>query len=104
MSDWPRRASPAAKTPCTLVANLPNSAFAFERSSVATPSAFTSCSSGPRKPIASSTSCAGQTFSLPGTSTSFGRPSAPFSHFTCTVCSSFRLPWASPTNRFVLIE
>src|SRR3990172_9481665 len=30
---WPRRISPAAKTPSTLVANLPYSAFTLERSS-----------------------------------------------------------------------
>ena len=52
---WPRRQSPAAKMPATLVVNWPCSALALERGSRSTPSCVNTASSGPRKPIASKT-------------------------------------------------
>src|SRR5438093_1431141 len=58
ISDCPRRASPAAKIPSTeVVYGL--TTLMFPRASRSTPSCSNSWSSGPTKPIASSTSCAG---------------------------------------------
>src|SRR5439155_130621 len=59
-SDWPRRASPAAKTPSTVVAN--DGALTFPRAPSATPSSATAppCS-GWAKPIATRTRSAPST-------------------------------------------
>src|SRR5579884_3787733 len=84
---WPRRMSPAANTPGTLVANRPYSALALLRGSFSTPSLSSSCGSGPRKPIASNTSWAGKTFSDAGTSRGTIRPLSR-AHSMRTVCSS----------------
>ena len=72
ISDWPRRASPAANTPSADVAYAP--ARALPRASFSTPSASSSGPSGERKPIASSTSPAGWLSSVPGIASNGGRP------------------------------
>src|SRR5581483_6972637 len=71
-SDWPRRASPAAKTPSAEV--WKRGASALPRLSRSTPSRSSSAASGPRKPIASSTSSAGRDSSVPGTRSNGGAP------------------------------
>src|SRR5688572_20463724 len=100
-SDCPRRASPAANTPGTLVPYLSKSAFTFERASTSTLRSLSSACSGPRKPIASSTSCAGCSFSLPGCSTGTKPPLSFFSQRMPTVTTLLSLP-PSPTNFFTV--
>ena len=71
ISDCPRRASPAANTPSTeVVYGL--TALTLPRGSFSTPSWSSSSCSGCRKPIASSTSCAGSSRSVPGTGANGG--------------------------------
>src|ERR1035437_4524787 len=94
ISDWPRPASPATKTPGTDVMKA-LSRLMFERSSSSTPSCSTTplvC--GPRKPMASRTSCAGISRALPSTSVKPGVPSTPCA--TSTRCRARTLPCSSP--------
>src|SRR5213079_3215282 len=72
IKDWPRRASPAAKTPSADVAYAP--AFALPRRSRSTPSCSSTAGSGLRKPMASSTSCAGREVSVPAIGSNGGFP------------------------------
>ena len=72
ISDWPRRASPAANTPSAEVAYAP--AFALPRGSFSTPSASSNAGSGDRKPIASSTRPAGWLSSVPSIAANGGLP------------------------------
>jgi hypothetical protein len=90
--------------PGTLVAYLPYSAFTLERGSTSTLRSLSSACSGPRKPIASNTSCAGCSFSLPGFSTGMNWPLSFFSQLICTVTTPARLPAPSPTNFFTVVR
>ena len=72
-SDWPRRASPAAKTPSTDVAYA--GAAALPRASRSTPSCSSTSGSGWRNPIASRTSSAGRASSVPASGANGGLPS-----------------------------
>src|ERR1700691_2711954 len=74
IKDWPRRQSPAAKTPSTLVKYFLLGVRIFERASWVTPSASIASGCGPKKPRARKTSCAEKYFSEPGTSSIFQRP------------------------------
>jgi hypothetical protein len=89
--------SPAVKTPGTLVMKSESRA-TLPRASSSTPSSSSSGPfSGPTKPIASSTSCAGISFSVPSTATK--RPFA--SRVTSTRRCVATLPSASPVNSTV---
>ena len=72
---WPRRASPAANTPRMFVVYFWCSALTLERASRSTANCSSSGCSGPRKPIAKSTSCAGRTLIRAG---HFRRHELPF--------------------------
>ena len=74
------------------------------RASRSTPSCPRIVSSGPTKPIARSTSWAGQRCSLPGTSVNFRPPRSSFVTSTRTVCTSCTRPWLSPTKRLVCTQ
>ena len=94
ISDWPRRASPAAKTPSTEVAYA--GAAAFERGSRSTPSCSSTSGSGPRKPIASSTRSAGRVSSVSAIGSKGGAPAL------CAQWIALTLPL--PLKCVVLIE
>ncbi len=63
----------------------------FVRASVSSAKSFSSICSGPKKPIASNTSCAGCVFSVPGTSTGMNWPLSFFCQPTCTVTTLFHV-------------
>jgi hypothetical protein len=99
ISDWPRPASPATKTPETEVMYAASRAM-LPRSSRSTPSCSTSPGfSGPTKPIAKSTSCAGISRSVPSTSSNF-----PSLNSTSTSRRARTLPSESPRNSLVETE
>ena len=54
--------------------------------------------------MASSTSCAGCSFSLPGCSTGMNWPLSFFSHLMFTVTTPVRLPAPSPMNFFTVVR
>ena len=54
--------------------------------------------------MASSTSCAGCSFSLPGCSTGMNWPLSFFSQRMFTVTTPVRLPAPSPTNFFTVVR
>ena len=97
ISDCPRPMSPAVNTPGTLVMKLWSRA-TLPRGSSSTPSPSSSGPfSGPTKPMASSTSCAGISCSVPSTGTK--RPFS--SRVTSTSLCVATLPSASPVNSTV---
>lgn len=80
------------------------SVFTFDLPSCSTPSAVMAGFSGPRKPRARKTSCAGKNFSDPGTSSIFHRPPLSFVHSTRTVSRPLSLPSSSTTKSFVEMQ